>query len=172
MEELWKEIKGYKGYEVSNLGRIKSNDMIANSKNNSTQIRKGRILKLKNESNGYQRVMLKQGRSTLLVHRLVALAFIKNQEKKPHLNHKDGNKQNNLVENLEWVTPKENVIHSWNNGFIDCSKIGRKLTFQQAKVIRNTYPQVHSLTLFAKKYDVSLDTISKIINNQTYIRER
>lgn len=106
MEEIRKDIAGYGGlYRVSNLGRVYSYP-----RNGTT----GGIRTLTN-MNGYLRVPLKKNGVTFNagVHRLVAQAFISNPENKPTVNHKDGNKLNNCVDNLEWATDKEQLIHSF-----------------------------------------------------------
>ena len=110
MQEIWKDIKGYKGiYQVSNLGNVKS---LPRKTNN--QYYKGLYLK-QYIYKGYLRLQLtKHSKSKwFLVHRLVAEAFIPNPKNKPQVNHIDGNKLNNKVDNLEWVTPSENQIHSY-----------------------------------------------------------
>lgn len=110
MQEIWKDIKGYEGYyQISNLGKVKSLKFNHSNKN-----------KLLNpfDNEGYTRVKLyinKQGKR-FLVHRLVAETFIPNPENKPFVNHIDGNKSNNCVANLEWVTASENTIHAIENG--------------------------------------------------------
>lgn len=103
-EEIWKDIAGYEGlYQVSNLGRIKS----LNYKHTSRE----RILKTKKNRSGYVVVNLNQAgkRKTYSIHRLVAQAFIDNPQNLPMVNHRDENKQNNIVSNLEWCTSKYNT---------------------------------------------------------------
>ena len=104
MIEYWKSISGYEGlYQVSNFGRIKS--LVGNHK-----IRKTRI-----DNSGYKRVTLwcKQKYKNLYIHRLVALSFLPLIEGKNFVNHKDGNKLNNHVDNLEWMTYSENHTHAY-----------------------------------------------------------
>ena len=108
MEE-WKDVDGYDGeYEISNLGRVRSNKGLHS-----------RILKQRTMYLGYKCSLLsKEGRrKSFLTHRLVAIHFIgdfKNERKE--VNHKDGDKTNNTLENLEWVTHAENMKHSKENG--------------------------------------------------------
>lgn len=107
-KEIWKDIKGYEGlYQVSNLGRIKS-----------LKQKEEKILNIFKDNIGYLSVNLQtkeKVKKRERVHRLVAKTFILNPENKPQVNHKDGNKLNNNVNNLEWCTCKENVNHSWEN---------------------------------------------------------
>ena len=110
MEELWKDIDGYEGlYQVSNLGNVKSL--------NYNRTGKERILKPGNNGLGYLNVLLcKNGKTkTFKIHRLVANAFIPNPYNKPEVNHKDENKTNNCVDNLEWMTSKENNNYGTRN---------------------------------------------------------
>lgn len=123
MEEIWKDIDGYIGrYQISNLGRVKS--ILRFSKGI-----KVKILKYKIDKYGYLRVTLSKDnqQKIFFVHRLVAKAFIPNPENKPQVNHIDGNKQNNKVNNLEWVTNQENVIHAHITGLIQADKIVKNL---------------------------------------------
>lgn len=105
MNETWKYISGFEGiYQVSNLGRLKSFKAEPN----------GRVLKNTNANGDYISVVLQYKNKIRYVrmHRLVAEAFIPNPENKKCINHKDFNKQNNAVGNLEWVTFKENSAHA------------------------------------------------------------
>lgn len=111
MEEIWKDIAGYEGlYQVSNLGRVKSLDKYIPF-NGTISLRKGKILKQKTNKYGYKCLRLfKNGCGKwLIAHRIVAQAFIPNPNNLPQVNHKDENKSNNLVENLEWCDAKYNM---------------------------------------------------------------
>lgn len=101
MEEIWKDIEGYEGlYKVSNIGNLYSNYVKRN-------------LQLSLDGYGYTQVILRKNSSGKrhLLHRLVAQAFIQKPENKPQVNHIDEDKTNNRVDNLEWVTAKENINH-------------------------------------------------------------
>ena len=121
MIEVWKDIQGYEGYyQVSNLGRVRSLDRNVqhNTKHGNVALRKGKILKCKKDLDGYSIINLSKqnNRTNKKVCRLVAQAFIPNFQNKPQVNHKDGNKSNDNVENLEWVTAKENMQHALKTG--------------------------------------------------------
>lgn len=112
IKEIWKDIKDYEGlYQVSNLSRVKSLDRWVKGRNGSLRICKERILKPGTDKYGYLFVILcKNGKvKKFSVHRLVAEAFIANPHNYPCVNHKDENKQNNNVSNLEWCDVKYNT---------------------------------------------------------------
>lgn len=114
MKELWKPINGYEDrYHVSNLGRVKSIKRISEQ----DHLLPERILRPGN-LRGYHRVLLlKNGhRKNVQVHRLVAKAFIPNPKNKPQVNHINGVKNDNRVDNLEWVTASENKQHAFDTG--------------------------------------------------------
>ena len=120
MEE-WRAIKGYENqYEVSNKGRVRSVNRIV-GRSTSDMHKKGQIIKPLKNSTGYLRVSLKSNGKIerMFVHRLVAETFIPRPDGKNVINHKDFNPLNNDVENLEWVTQKENMQYSAEYGRLD-----------------------------------------------------
>lgn len=116
MVEVWKDIKNYENYyQVSNLGRIKSLDRVVNSIHGDSH-KKGKLKKLTLNKKGYLKVSLfKNGKSqTREVQRYVAEAFIPNPNYLEQVNHINGDKTNNCINNLEWISPLENTRHSIN----------------------------------------------------------
>ena len=103
MKEVYKELSISDKYLCSNFGNIKSK-------------RFGKILKGQKNSCGYLRVQISYAGNRYFIHRLVADTFVKKIKGKNFVNHKDGNKQNNLASNLEWVTRSENDLHAFKIG--------------------------------------------------------
>lgn len=137
--EIWKEIKGYEElYKVSNLGNVKSiNHFRVNGF--SGYMQKGRILKFSKDRCGYLLVRLSKNgvAKTYRLHRIVALTFIDNPLNKKTVNHINGNKLDNRVENLEWATQKEQIEHQHkvlNIPYSDCKFCHEA---NKKKVIRN-----------------------------------
>lgn len=119
--EIWKDIKGYEGlYQVSNKGRVKSL--------NYRRIGKEGILKGRPDKDGYLRIGLYKNKKQkpFYIHRLVAIAFLPNPNNLPQVNHKDENKENNHVENLEWCTSEYNNNYGSRNERASVSMKGKK----------------------------------------------
>lgn len=182
MQEIFKKITGYENYEVSNLGRVRN-------------IKTNKFLIQKNDRD-YRSVALtyKPGfRKSFRVHRLVALSFIDNPENKPQINHRDGIKSNNNVDNLEWSTASENMLHAYSIGLmkkpighmkgkkhseetkekIRMQLIGEKnpnskLKSKDAIEIRRLYKNGYKRKQLEILYNVGQSCIYRITKNLTY----
>lgn len=137
MEEF-RAIEGYPAYKVSNLGRIKNPY--------------GRIIKA-NYKEGYMQVGLRNedGVKQKRLHRLVAKAFIPNPENKEQVNHINGNKSDNRVENLEWVTNFENRLHAVKTGLVPSECLGIKVVNKATGIIYNTIHEAERLSGVPRK---------------------
>lgn len=176
MKEIWKDILGYESlYQVSSYGNTRSLDrtFIRNNNKNSKIKHKGRILKQRINNKGYYCINLTKDNKlkTYTVHRLVIKAFVINQHNKKFTNHKDGNKLNNFVENLEWVTPKENTQHAYDTGLKvapNGENSGRsKLTEKEVLEIRKMSKKYKRKEM-AKKYGVSESQVYRILNKSVW----
>lgn len=178
MQEIWKSLKGIVElgdyYEVSNLGRVRSIDRKVNSRNGKRLV-KGKILKQQVDKYGYMRVhcYMNNKSKQYQVHRLVALSFISNPDNKPQVNHKDGNKQNNRVDNLEWSTNKENVKHAFSIGLKEGIKgeenVNAKLTENDVVDIYNLYKtNKYSMKDLADKFNTSETNVYDIVNRKRW----
>ena len=169
MEEVWKDIGGYEGlYQVSNLGRIKSLDR---------RTMKWKIKALGfNGKNKYLQVSLYKNNieKRYLVHRLVAQAFIPNLYNKETINHKDGNKQNNNVNNLEWATRSENsqhafrtgLAHNWLEGKRGKDNYQSKIILQIDKNTKKIIGKFYGLREASEKTGVHESDICNCCNNK------
>ena len=169
MIEQWKDIVGYESiYKISDQGRVMSVGRI----DKRGHKRKTKFLKPAINGRGYKYVMFQDGKVNV-VHRLIGEAFVENPKNKPYINHINGNKVDNRAGNLEWVTHQENIIHAIKNGFRNTPKgednHNALLTNKEAFLIRKEYNRGKTTyKKLAKKYDVSISTISRLINNETY----
>lgn len=195
MKEMWKDVKGYEGlYQVNNFGEVKSLERPYINQYGVCGTKKAKILnkkivcfdKNKKNTQGYYAVNLcnKDGGKWTRVHIIVANAFLDNPENKKEVNHKNGNKLDNRVENLEWVTHSENCLHAWKTGL---QKIGKeriekikenniKLRGLNADTVKNIYNDFIikkiSMNKIAKKYKISVQTVSNIANKKNEIYRR
>lgn len=152
MEEIWRDIKGYEElYQVSNLGNVKS------LKYRKTKYE--HLLSQGTNKYGYKFVILcKNNKSkNFKVHRLVADAFIDNKCQYELVNHIDGNKQNNIVDNLEWCNYSQNLIHAYNNNL---TKPHSPMKSKQVKCIE-TNKIYKSITEASKDTGFCINNISQ-----------
>lgn len=119
---MWKDIIGFEEtYKISESGEVWSKDRMCVDSLGRKRFRKGQRIKPDIAPNGYYRVTLAKGgkKKQKYLHRLIAEYFIPNPQNLPQINHKDGNKLNCKIENLEWVSVQDNVIHAYKNGLIN-----------------------------------------------------
>jgi hypothetical protein len=139
MNEIWKDVIGYEGsYEVSNLGNVRSVDrLVSHTSSPKGRLMKGKLIKPNIKKYVDIHLWRKSKYKSTHVHRLVALSFIPNPENKPEVNHMDGNKLNNNVNNLEWVTKKENIEHAIKLGLKPDQKGANNYFYKHGKYIKN-----------------------------------
>ncbi len=160
-----KQIKGHERlYSITKDGKVWSHERIIRGRKYG-----GNWLSPKN-SNGYLHVILcKKGiMKTKLIHRLVGQTFIPNLDNKPCINHKDGNKLNNDITNLEWVTYSENDLHAFKIGLKSQkgeNNTRSKLTEDQVREIRRNHVPIKSFQeKVYKKYNIRFQTYYRIVN--------
>ena len=178
IKELWKDIPGYEGfYQVSNMGQVRSVTHSITMKNGVNRTIYSKILVLHPGGNNeyLQAYLHKDNKVTnFLVHRLVANAFIASIPSGYEVNHKNGNKTDNRVQNLEIVTHQENITHSMNNSLFRAlgeDHYASKLTNAQASEIRDIYSKGGiSQKKLGLKYGVTQKVIFSIVNNKTYMQ--
>ncbi len=171
MKEIWKAVKGFeKYYQISNHGRLKSLKRtwmsgIKSKRSHPEMILKTQIIK------GYETVLLNDaGKHLRKIHRLVAECFIENPSNKKNVNHKDGNKLNNHVENLEWNTVKENEFHAMINGLkARGEKHGMcRLTINKVMMIRKLCSMGEKMVDIATEFNISVAHVSRIYHRQVW----
>ena len=172
-KEIWKDVKGYEGlYKISSYGRIFRYSRQWKSGRNGSQIKtlpesevKTRLLRNYLACN-----LCKNGiRKDFKIHRLVAIHFIDNPDNKPFVNHIDGNKLNNNVNNLEWVTEKENTQHAIKTGLRDVYKNKRTLGIDVAKEIKWKWFNTDiTRKEIINEYKISKRVLSNLITEKSY----
>lgn len=177
--EQWKDVAGFEGYyQISNAGKIRSLDRQEAQTNGHPMTYKGKMMNPCKDGKGYRFMYLARNgkRKMYKIHRLVALAFIPNPYNYEQVNHIDGDKDNNSVNNLEWCTGAYNMQHSFHNGL---HKKGERvstaiLTQAQVDEIRSRHIKrdgEYGAKPLAKKYGVSDMTIRNILNNKKWRAE-
>jgi len=173
MKEEWRSVVGFNGaYQVSNFGRVRSLDrVICRPPSGEVKIR-GRTLRGSPSNHGYPRVSLTQPgrkRKEKTVHRLVAQAFLSSVAGKPCINHKDGDKKNNVVSNLEWCTHAENMHHAGRVLEVLAGRSGpgeqspaAKLKETEVRVIKRRLINGETPAVIAQDYPVGSTAISEI----------
>ncbi|MBZ9633045.1 NUMOD4 domain-containing protein [Clostridium sp. FP1] len=172
MPEVWKDIKGYEGlYQISNTGKVKSLNRLDNVGSHHQE----RILKPCLSNKGYLFVGIYRNckRKPVYIHKLVAQYFTDNSYSKVQVNHLDGNKQNNLLNNLEWCSPSENIRHAHKNGLsnpVRGEQVGTsKLTKEEAAEIKAMKNKGISQKSIGGLFNISQQEVCKIHNNKCWV---
>lgn len=151
MEEIWEDIPGYPGYQASTLGRVRTHNKVTTTAIHGNRHWKERVLKFKHEKCskrrspqgvGYRVDLWKDGKPhTLLVHRIVASTFLENHlEDNMTVNHKDGNRLNNNIENLEWLTRADNIRYGFeHNQYDSCKKKVELISADGKELVFSSY---------------------------------
>ncbi len=167
--EIWAPLFGYEGvYEVSSFGRVKAleREWYSGEHLNIKKSKKEHLMKLHLNKYGYVSVTLNnRGQSKRTVHRLVALTFILNPHNKPYINHKDGDRTNNHINNLEWCTNSENILHAYKTGLQVSQKRGDHPHARRIKCI-NFDTEYRCMKDASDILGVSAYSIGKICNNK------
>jgi hypothetical protein len=161
MTEIWKDIVGYEGiYQVSNLGRVKSLQRFVKLKQNLNRIVRERIL-VPIKRDGYLVVNLSKNNyhKLYIIHRLVASSFIPNLENKKEVNHINGVREDNRLENLEWCTRSENQLHAYQIGLQ--KKINEKVVLMY-DMNKNFIKEFVSVKDASRKTGLFSSNISKV----------
>ena len=172
MNEIWKDIEGYEGtYQVSNTEKVKRLKTLIKCKNGHNFTLKEHYMYLNDKGGNYLTVNLNKENKVkrLYVHRLVAKAFIENIDNKLEVNHIDGDKHNNKVTNLEWVTRSENLKHAWDNELFDREKrrnIARIIALNNRNIYKVYRYDVKTKEI--KEYEKIQDTFSEFERTSVY----
>lgn len=174
--ETWKDVSGFEGkYQVSNLGRVKS---LARTRNKHHYPEKILNTTHRLTKDGYARVTLRDDfgiNHEYRVNKLVALTYLPNPSNKETVNHKDGNKLNNEVTNLEWATRSENMKHAYRHNLKKPMQgqenANAKLSDDEVRQIRKSYirqSKTYGTVALARKYGVTPRVIGQIVRRISY----
>jgi AraC-like DNA-binding protein len=165
--EVWKDVVGGEGkYQVSSFGQVRSLDRMRTTRGGALAPLKGRLMKQKISKTQYFVIHLRGLEiEHPSVHRLVAIAFIDNTDNKPTVNHKDGNKQNNNVANLEWSTQSEQMQHAFENNLAKRHGGSRYSTKFKQEMKDHYTSSGCSIFALSKLFNVSERTASRIAHN-------
>jgi RNA recognition motif-containing protein len=169
MEEFWRDIIDYEGlYQVSNLGKVKACERVVKHPKGGNKILKEKIRCLVKDSNGYEVVDLyKNGKGKMMkVHRLVSIAFIDNPEQKNQVNHKNGIKSDNFVNNLEWSTNQENLIHAFKIGLKKPTINNEKPVLMFLKTTNEFVSSFDSIAKASKTINCLRGDITSVLKNR------
>lgn len=183
--EIFRDVVGYEGvYQVSNFGRVKSLQRRARTRRGDRAVKERFLSSTHLDAYGYPIVSLYKDTipRTFKIHRLVALAFIPVKENKPIINHKDCNKKNNKVGNLEWCNDHENKVHAWSNGLMERAREKAKLTDNRGEkcgsaklcagnvieIRRRYFYKEFTQNSLGKIFKVNRTTIGKIVRRERW----
>jgi hypothetical protein len=172
VSEEWRDIPNFEGYQVSSFGKVRGVDRLRKSKV-GMRLTRGQEMKQSLNKKSYPEVRLrKNGCHTRLVHKLVASAFMTKPERCTQINHLNGIKTDNRLENLQWVTNSENQIHAYKLG-LQPSKAGEGngraiLTDEKVTVLKKLYNSGKSAREVSKTMKINLSTVRQIISGRIW----
>lgn len=169
----WKQVPSDDAYEVSDEGKVRSVDRVIERRGRPAQL-KGKELKLLNQNQGYWAVGLR-GKRRCLVHSLVMEAFIGPRPEGMDINHKNGNKQDNRLENLEYCSRSQNMAHAVRTGLMPPPPLKRgtsqhlaRLNEEKVRHVRQWHSEGGGIAQIARHYDVGESTVRNIIRRNSW----
>lgn len=165
MEEIWEKIKGFENYQISNLGRVKRTSWARNSPN-------GKILKPSKNHSGYLTVCIRKDKKSYckLIHRLIAEAFIDNPNNYETVDHIDGDKTNNTINNLQWMTQQDNWYKYKNSEKFKevYQKIKQKCSNKKQRKRNERVPKKKRCYIFNNTVFFKFKDLQKYLNKNEY----
>jgi hypothetical protein len=170
IDEAWRTLPGFSKYEFSSFGNVRSRDSI----DSMGRLKRGIVLKLQKSSNGYVILTLSSdnAKKTFQIHRLIATAFVPNDSNLPCVNHINGNKQDNKVQNLQWCSYSENNQHAFDSKLkLPTKQDGRpgtKLSLSKARLIRELARCGSEAEALAERFKVCKQMVKDVIANKRW----